>query len=59
MSSEVFIKRNREPTESPDKMNSESKDPKKMKKGEEYIYPICTEVIIEGTDKVEGHDASS
>ena len=29
-----------------------------MKKGEEYIYPICTEVIIEGTDKVEGHDAS-
>jgi len=25
-----------------------------MKQGEEYICPICTEVIIESTDKVEG-----
>ena len=38
-------------------MNAECKDSKKMKKGEEYICPICTELIIEGTDKVEGHNA--
>ena len=38
-------------------MNSQSKNLKKMKKGEENICPICTEVIIEGTDKVEHHDA--
>jgi len=31
-------------------MNSQSKDPKKIKKSEEYIGSICTEVIVKGTN---------
>ena len=52
------VKRGRQPTESPDKVNSQSKDvPKKRKQGEEYICPICTDIIIENTKEVDGHDA--
>ena len=52
------VKRGRQPTESPDKVNSQSKDvTKKRKQGEECICPICTEIIIENTNEVDGHDA--
>ncbi|XP_065904034.1 uncharacterized protein [Dysidea avara] len=52
------VKRGRQPTESPDKGNSQSKDvTKKRKQGEEYICPICTDIIIENTKEVDGHDA--
>jgi len=51
-------KRGRQPTESPDKVNGRSRDAfKKRKQGEEYICPICADVIIESTEEVEGHDA--
>jgi len=56
MDNEV-LKRGRKTTESPDKVSGASKEAKKRKQGEEYICPICADIIIENTDEVVGHDA--
>ena len=35
-----------------------NKVPKKKKKGDVFVYPICVEVIVESRETTEGQDAT-